>query len=76
MPEDIDDLEALEALAADARRWRTMRERYVGADFQWGDPKRCVMVFDLPNGVRVGADPDAIADALAVSAPPQEEPRQ
>lgn len=48
--------------AQDAKRWHAMRNLFVGADFNWGDPPIPVLCFELPKGVRVTAGPDG-ADA-------------
>jgi len=58
----------------DAARYRWLRDRLLGADFDWNDSGECVLVFQWPRNVPVGADCDRNIDAaMAVAAPGGEE---
>jgi hypothetical protein len=52
------------ALRQDAERWRAMRPLLSGVDFGYGSPPHTVVLFQVPDDVRVGANADDIADAL------------
>ena len=65
------DFNALHAecqkLRKDAERYRWLKERLLGADFDWGGAQ--VLVFEMPAGFSVSADADAtIDDAMAEAA--------
>lgn len=49
----------------DAERYQFLRSLYLGADFDWGDPSRCVLIFQFDRAV--SADLDATIDAAILS---------
>jgi len=61
---DYEDLLAeRDALAKDAERYRWLRQRLVGASFDWDDEGMTVLAFEMPDGVSIGADCDKNIDA-------------
>ena len=45
----------LEKAREDARRYRWLSDRFLGADFEWGEPARPVLLIDLsPGGIVYG----------------------
>lgn len=52
-----------DALKKDAERYRWLRQRLVGASFNWDDEGMAVLAFELPDGVSIGADCDKNIDA-------------
>lgn len=60
----------LEQLAPQAARYRWLAPRMIGADFNWNDTGACVLVFNWPRTVPVGASCDINIDAaMAAEAP-------
>jgi hypothetical protein len=61
------DYEALlaerDAAQKDAERYRWLRQRLVGASFDWDDEGMTVLAFEMPDGVSIGADCDKNIDA-------------
>jgi hypothetical protein len=53
----------VEALRADAERYRYLRLRLVGADFDWAESGESVLIFKASPGVQVWADCDMTIDA-------------
>lgn len=51
-----------DALAKDAERYRWLRQRLVGASFDWDDEGMTVLAFEMPDGVSIGADCDKNID--------------
>ena len=58
----------LEAAQADAERYRWLRERLIGADFDWQESGIYALVFEMPEGVGVSADCDKTIDAAMLKA--------
>lgn len=62
-----EDYEALlaerDALAKDAERYRWLRQRLVGASFDWDDEGMVVLAFEMPADLSIGADCDKNIDA-------------
>lgn len=52
-----------DALSKDAERYRWLRDRYVAADFAYGDPPSVAMVFEMPGEMRFSPDLDFTIDA-------------
>jgi hypothetical protein len=46
----------------DAARYRWLRERLLAADFDYGDPPTCAIVFRWPSWAHIGADLDSAID--------------
>lgn len=59
-----------DALAKDAERYRWLRQRLVGASFDWDDEGMTVLAFEMPDGVSIGADCDKNIDAAMQGAQP------
>jgi hypothetical protein len=53
----------VQALRADAERYRYLRPRLVGADFDWAESGESVLIFKADPGVQVWADCDMTIDA-------------
>jgi len=53
----------VEALRAGAERYRYLRPRLVGADFDWAESGESVLIFKADPGVQVWADCDMTIDA-------------
>lgn len=53
----------VEQLKKDAERYRWLRQRLVGASFDWDDEGMTVMAFEMPDGVSIGADCDKNIDS-------------
>lgn len=51
-----------DALAKDAERYRWLRQRLVGASFDWDDEGTVVLAFEMPAGLSIGADCDKNID--------------
>ncbi|EPL59914.1 hypothetical protein B382_23693 [Stutzerimonas stutzeri B1SMN1] len=51
------------AAQKDAERYRWLRQRLVGASFDWDDEGMTVLAFEMPDGVSIGADCDKNIDA-------------
>jgi hypothetical protein len=51
------------AQARDAARYRFLRERLLGADFDWQESGKSAVVFEWPDGASISADCDASVDA-------------
>ncbi len=49
--------------ARDAERYRWLRDRLLAADFAYGDPPTCAVVFEWPESASIGADLDESIDA-------------
>ena len=45
-----------EELERDAARYRWLKERFFGADFDWNKSGSCAIVFEWPEGSRISAD--------------------
>ena len=56
------EMEFLE-LRRDAERYRWLRERMLAADFDYNGGGTQALVFEMPDGLRYGADCDATIDA-------------
>lgn len=52
-----------EALRKDAERYRWLRDRLFGADWDWNNEGVPVVLFRWPDGASIGADLDAAIDA-------------
>ena len=52
-----------DAAQKDAERYRWLRQRLVGASFDWDDEGMTVLAFEMPDGVSIGADCDKNIDA-------------
>ena len=52
----------------DADRYRWLRDRYAAADFQWGEHRECVLVFEWPEECSVSGNCDATIDAAMLNA--------
>lgn len=52
-----------DALKKDAERYRWLRQRMVGASFDWDDEGMVVLAFEMPAGLSIGADCDKNIDA-------------
>lgn len=52
----------LRAAERDAVRYRWLRQRLVGASFDWDDEGMAVLAFEMPDGVSIGADCDKNID--------------
>ena len=58
-----------ESLLKDAERYHWLRSRMLAADFDYNGGGTEALVFEMPNGLRYGADCDATIDAaMAASA--------
>ena len=55
--------ERVKALEADAERYRWLKPRLLGADFDWNEEGNCVLVFEMPNDATVSANCDETIDA-------------
>ena len=55
--------ERVNALEADAERYRWLKPRLLGADFDWNEEGNCVLVFEMPNDATVSANCDETIDA-------------
>lgn len=64
----------VEALRADAERYRWLRDRLMGADFDWNESGVCALVFEWPADVPVGAGCDENIDsAMAAGQTPEQQ---
>lgn len=52
-----------EAMGKDAERYRWLRDRLFGADWDWNNEGVPVVLFRWPDGASIGADLDAAIDA-------------
>jgi hypothetical protein len=59
----------LAELQKDAARYRWLRDRLLGADFDWNDSGECVLVFSWPKSVPVGGNCDMNIDAALEKEP-------
>ena len=53
----------LDADKRDAERYRWLRNRMLGADFNWNESGVTVLVFEFPGNVGIGANCDKNIDA-------------
>lgn len=53
------------SIPTDGERINILQELLVGADFSWGEPRQCVVVFELPAGVSIGNDVRKYLDDVA-----------
>lgn len=53
----------VKSLEADAGRYRWLKPRLLGADFDWNEEGNCVLVFEMPNDATVSANCDETIDA-------------
>lgn len=60
----------VDALKKDAERYRWLRQRMVGASFDWDDEGMVVLAFEMPAGLSIGADCDKNIDAALQGAKP------
>ena len=60
------------ALEADAERYRWLKPRLLGADFDWNEEGNCVLVFEMPNDATVSANCDETIDAAIKGATTKE----
>lgn len=63
----IDEIEALakenELLRKDAERYRWLRDRAIGIDFDWSGDGITALCFEMPDGVAYGGNCDRNIDA-------------
>lgn len=52
-----------DALAADAARYRWLRERMIGVDFDWAENGITALAFEMPDGCSFGGSCDQNIDA-------------
>jgi hypothetical protein len=52
-----------QGVEADAGRYRWLRDQLLAADFAYGEPPQCVVVFNWPPTAGISADLDASIDA-------------
>ena len=52
----------LRRLSADARRYAWLRDRFLGADFAWGDPPAPALLIRISPDTRVWGDLDLTVD--------------
>jgi hypothetical protein len=53
----------LDALRADAARYRWLAPRLIAADFDYNESGKCALVFEWPSNVAVGGNCDQNVDA-------------
>ncbi len=51
----------------DAARYQFLKARLMGADFDWNESGACVLVFEWPKDVPIGADCDKNIDAAMLA---------
>lgn len=54
--------------AKDAERYRWLKSRMMGADFDWNESGACALVFEWPRDVPIGADCDRNIDCAIEAA--------
>ena len=52
----------------DAARYRWLKPRMMGADFDWNESGACALVFEWPRDVQIGADCDRNIDSAIEAA--------
>jgi hypothetical protein len=60
--------QAIEQIGKDAARYRWLKARLYAADFAYGEPAVCALIFEAPDDILVSADLDETIDA-AITAP-------
>jgi hypothetical protein len=58
----------IDRLRHDARRYQLLKQRFLGADFAWGERSECVLVFEMKPNERIGADLDLFCDTVPIPA--------
>jgi hypothetical protein len=61
-------LDRLDSAERDAKLYRELKPRMIGADFDWNESGTCVLVFEWAENVPIGADLDRNIEALRVGA--------
>lgn len=57
----------LDAAERDAARYRWLRDRFIGADFDWNESGQSALLFRLDQGSKVWGDSDMTIDAAIAS---------
>jgi len=61
----------LDAAEKDAARYQWLKARLLGVDWAFGDPSESVMLFTIPNTMRVSGNLDATLDTARTAATAQ-----
>ena len=56
-------------LEKDAARYRWLKNRLLGADFNWNETDLSVLVFEFPRDVGIGGNCDKNIDAAMATSP-------